>query len=361
MVILANVKDVLKIGFAYTGVVVGAGFSTGQEILQFFTNNGYISIIAVLLSGFLILFTGKWTADVGYDLEAESHVDSIMNTFGPFFGRLIDYILAFFLYGVAVIMIAGAGSTFYESFGTPPWLGSLILVIAVYITLNLNFNKIVIALGVVTPYLLVVVIIIALVTYFNSPMPLSEADRFAKPELTVDGAWWWDAITYSGFTIAVAFSFLTMMGADSKSRKVAGYGGIAGSIIILVLMLMINLGILSRLDAVNDVELPMLLLGGEIHPALGILLGIAMLLVIYNTAVGMLYPFLIRFLAPKSRGYSILLPVSLVLGYILSFAGFADLVGTVYPVMGYVGLLLGAGLFVKWIALLGNKKNRTRV
>lgn len=358
---MANVKDILKIGFAYTGVVVGAGFSTGQEILQFFTNNGFISIFAVLLSGFLILFTGKWTADVGYDLESESHVDSIMNIFGPLFGRLIDYILVFFLYGVAVIMIAGAGSTFYESFGTPPWLGAIILVVVVYITLNLNFSKIVIALGAVTPYLLGVVIIISLITYFNSSMPLSEADQFAKPELTVEGAWWWDAITYSGFTIAVAFSFLTMMGSDSKSRKIAGYGGIAGSVIILVLMLLINLGILSKLEAVNEVALPMLLLGNEIHPALGVLLGIAMLLVIYNTAVGMLYPFLIRFFAPKSKGYNVLLPLSLILGYILSFAGFADLVGTVYPVMGYVGLLLGAGLFIKWIALMGNRKNRKKV
>ncbi|WP_411843211.1 hypothetical protein [Salinicoccus sp. HZC-1] len=358
---MVNIKDVLKIGFAYTGVVVGAGFSTGQEILQFFTNNGFISVFAVLLSGLLLLFTGKWTADVGYDLKSESHVESIMNIFGPVFGKIIDYILAFFLYGVAVIMIAGAGSTFYESFGTPPWLGALLLVIAVYITLNLNFNKIVIVLGAVTPYLLGVVIIIAVITYFNSPLALTEADQFAKPELTVNGAWWWDAITYSGFTIAVAFSFLTMMGSDSKSRKTAGYGGIAGSIIILILMLLINTGILSRLDAVNDVALPMLLLGNEIHPLLGILLGIAMLLVIYNTAVGMLYPFLIRFFTPKSNGYNILLPLSLILGYILSFAGFADLVGTVYPVMGYLGLILGAGLFIKWIALMGNKKNRSKV
>lgn len=354
-------KDVLKIGFAYTGVVVGAGFSTGQEILQFFTNNGFISIFAVLLSGFLLLFTGKWTADVGYDLKSESHVDSIMNIFGLVFGKIIDYILVFFLYGVAVIMIAGAGSTFNESFGAPPWLGALILVIGVYITLKLNFNKIVIALGAVTPYLLGVVVIIALITFFNSSQPLADADQFAKPELTVDGAWWWDAITYSGFTIAVAFSFLTMMGSDSKSRKTAGYGGIAGSIIILILMLLINLGILSELEAVNEVALPMLLLGNEIHPALGVLLAIAMLLVIYNTAVGMLYPFLIRFFTPNSKGYNILLPLSLILGYILSFAGFAELVGTVYPVMGYVGLVLGLGLFIKWIVLTGNRKDRKKV
>ncbi|CAA5390819.1 branched-chain amino acid transport system II carrier protein [Staphylococcus aureus] len=30
-------KEAIKIGFAYVGIVVGAGFSTGQEVMQFFT------------------------------------------------------------------------------------------------------------------------------------------------------------------------------------------------------------------------------------------------------------------------------------------------------------------------------------
>ncbi len=29
-------KEATKIGFAYVGIVVGAGFSTGQEVMQFF-------------------------------------------------------------------------------------------------------------------------------------------------------------------------------------------------------------------------------------------------------------------------------------------------------------------------------------
>lgn len=146
------------------------------------------------------------------------------------------------------------------------------------------------------------------------------------------------------------------MGSDSSSRKVAGWGGMIGSIIIILLMFLINNGLLARMDQVNEFELPMLLLANEIHPILGFLLSIAMLLVIYNTAVGMLYPFLVRFSQPKSRRYNILLPSALVLGYFLSFVGFADLVGTVYPVMGYVGLLLGLAMFFKWIKLMMAKK-----
>ena len=51
-------------------------------------------------------------------------------------------------------MIAGAGSTFTESFGIPTWLGALIMTLVIYGTLLLDFNKIVQALGIVTPFLM---------------------------------------------------------------------------------------------------------------------------------------------------------------------------------------------------------------
>ena len=33
-----------RISFAYAGIIVGAGFSTGQEVLQFFASHRMISI-----------------------------------------------------------------------------------------------------------------------------------------------------------------------------------------------------------------------------------------------------------------------------------------------------------------------------
>ncbi len=40
-------------------------------------------------------------------------------------------------------MIAGAGATFEESYNIPTWLGALIMTLAIYVTLLLDFNKIV--------------------------------------------------------------------------------------------------------------------------------------------------------------------------------------------------------------------------
>ena len=46
---MSNVKESIIVAFAFVGVVVGAGFATGQEIFQFFTSHGIYSIGGILL------------------------------------------------------------------------------------------------------------------------------------------------------------------------------------------------------------------------------------------------------------------------------------------------------------------------
>ncbi|WP_246094969.1 YkvI family membrane protein [Salinicoccus cyprini] len=342
-------RESMIIGFAYTGVIVGAGFSTGQEMLQFFTNYGTWSYAAILLSALIVIFVGRQAAKLGYRLKADSHEVPINTMFGSIIGKGIDYILVFFLYGIAVIMLAGAGSAFYESFGVAPWLGALIMMIAVFATLLLDFNKIIAVLGVVTPFLIIFILIIAAFNIFNPDIPFSEVNAHTDIDRTPSGLWWWDAITYSGLVLASAFSFLSIMGSEASKHKAARRGALVGGIIILLLMLLINGGLLANLDIANEAALPTLVLAESIHPILSLGLSIVMLLVIYNTAVGLMYPFLTRFSAPYSKKYKIMLTVGLLFGYALSFVGFVDLVNIFYPIFGYIGLFIAAGLTVRWV------------
>nr|WP_143146114.1 hypothetical protein [Salinicoccus alkaliphilus] len=348
-------REIWKIAFAYTGVIVGAGFSTGQEILQFFTNHGLYSYAAILLSGLMVLFIGRQATKFGYRIQADSHKAPIFTMFGKVTGTIIDYLFVFFLYGIAVIMFAGAGSAFNESFGLPTWLGTLIMVCFIVITLMLDFDKIVAALGVVTPFLIAVVVIIAMLNIFNPQVPLDTVDALADASRTPSGVWFLDGAMYAGFTLATAFSFLSIMGANASSHKAAARGGLLGGVVITVLMLLINAALISNMDVVNDIALPTLALAANIHPALQLTLAIVMLLVIYNTGVGVLYPFLKRYSEPYTKKYYTILIIAAVVGYFLSFVGFVELVGIVYPAFGILGLLIGLGLTSRWFM---NKSSR---
>lgn len=304
----------------------------------------------------MVLFIGRQATKFGYRIQAESHKAPIFTMFGRVSGTVIDYLFVFFLYGIAVNMFAGAGSAFNESFGVPFWLGTLIMVILIVVTLMLDFDKIVSALGVVTPFLIAVVIIIAVVNIFNPQVPIDTVNEFAQPDCTPSGLWFVDGAMYAGFTLATAFSFLSIMGANASDHNTAARGGLLGGVIITVLMLMINAGLISNMDIVNELALPTLVLAQNIHPALQLALAIVMLLVIYNTGVGVMYPFLKRYSEPYTKKYYTILIVAAVIGYFLSFVGFVELVGIVYPAFGILGLLIGLGLAIRWFMNRRSKK-----
>ena len=75
-------------------------------------------------------------------------------------------------------MIAGSGSTFEQSFGIPTWLGALIMTVLIYLTL-LYFNKIVRALGLVTPFLIIMVILL-LFYLFTGSISLGEVNSMPE-------------------------------------------------------------------------------------------------------------------------------------------------------------------------------------
>ena len=78
-------------------------------------------------------------------------------------------------------------------------------------------------------------------------------------------------------------------------------------------------------------------------------MSIILLGMIYNTAVGMLYAFTARFIKPETRRFKGAVVVFGLVAYGASFISFITLVGTIYPLMGYLGLILMAAILLAWI------------
>ena len=325
-------KEAIKIGFAYVGIVVGAGFSTGQEVMQFFSPYGLWSYIGVLLSGLILGFIGRQVAKIGTAFDAQNHESTLDYLFGNAFSKIVDYLLIFFLFGISVTMIAGAGSTFQESFGVPTWLGALIMVIAIYITLLMDFNKIVRALGIVTPFLIILVVIIAAYYLFNGSISLGKVNETVPSDSLWLGIL--KGINYGGLAFAVGFSTIVAIGGDASRRRVSGAGALFGGIIYTVLLALINFALQSEFPKIKDADIPMLTLANAINPWIALVLSVIMLAVMYNTILGLMYSFAARFTEPYSKKYHIFIIVMVLVAYGLSFVGFAGLINYLYPIMG---------------------------
>ena len=348
-------KQSLLIAMAYMSVVIGGGFASGREVVEFFTGYGVWGIGGSIVSAFLFAFVGMQIAQISSRMQAKSHNQVLARLFGTTGGALIDVILNFFLYGVGVIMLAGAGAALGQQFGWAPITGSIVMTVLVILTLCLNLKSIIYLISAVIPFLLLIIIAIMVYAVFNGNFDVAHQDAHAAQFSVINllgwtvPSWLASGVLYACFNIGVGFPMLAVMGGMNKSAKEAGFGGILGGLGLGVLIIFLNIALYLNIDKLHDIDIPTLLLASEIHPALAYLTVAAVIAMIYSTAVGMFFAFTSRWAEPNTNKFKVIAIISTVIGIWLSEYGFGRLVGSVYPLMGVLGVVIVIAILWYWI------------
>lgn len=330
----------LKIASAFIGIIVGAGFASGQEILQYFTSFGYLGTIGAIVSTALFAYVGMMLVTVGSRLKTTNHKDAIFELSGKYVGMIVDYVIIFTLFGVGVVMIAGAGSLLNQQFGLPTFVGSLIIVVLIAGSVMLNVQQVVAVIGSITPFLVLFVLMVGIYSLFTIGLSFDELEPLALKEASALPHWFFAAVNYVSFNTAVGAAMSLVMGGAEKDPKVAARGGLLGGLGLGVLIVISHLAIFTKIDVVAAYELPMLKIVDMISPVLAIMMTFVMFGMIFNTGVSMFYAFTARFMEINTKKANIFVSVTLVIGFIASFAGFTGLVSFFYPLIGTLGLVL---------------------
>ncbi|MBA4503273.1 YkvI family membrane protein [Marinobacterium marinum] len=342
-------KEILKIAGAFVGVLVGAGFASGQEIQVFFVNFGLWGLAGTLLSAAVFVFLGMALAGMGSRLQATSHKELVYAICGPALGWLVDGMITFFMFAVTVVMLAGAGALMEQQFGLSALLGSALVTVFIITVVCLDIRRVITLIGSVTPVLVMVSLAIAAYAVLTREADLNALEAVAETQTPGARYWWLGALLYVSYNIVAGVPILAIMGGAVANERKAAWGGLLGGAILGGLMLVIAMALLSRLDSIAGAPMPMLLLVQEVSPALSVLVAMVILGMILNTAVGALYAFTARFLPAGTRQFRFgAIGIGLA-AYGGSLVGFVSLVGQVYPFFGYLGFFLMAAILFAWI------------
>ena len=334
----------IKMGSAFIGIIVGAGFASGQEILQYFTSFGIMGTVAALIATVLFAYLGMSLTRLGSRMRTTSHKEAIFGISGRLIGTIVDWIIILTLFGVGVVMIAGAGSIFSQQFGWSATLGSTVMAVLIILTIMLNVQKVINIIGSITPFLILSVIALAAYSLITMDSSFSALESIAKEQESAVANWWLSAINYVSFNIAVGASMAIVMGGTEKDEKIAARGGLIGGLGLGVLIILSHLAIFSKVDVVGTAEMPMLQIADDLSPVLGVFMSVILFGMIYNTGVSMLFSFSARFVEMGTAKFRLFVIIVGVIAYILSFVGFTELVSWFYPVVGYLGLFLVGAL-----------------
>ncbi|QCR30853.1 hypothetical protein [Lysinibacillus sp. SGAir0095] len=342
-------KKSFQIGGAFVGLVVGGGFASGQEIMQFFTGFGVYGIMGAIVAMIGFAFLGMNIAQLGYELHTTSHKAVVYHIAGRSIGSILDLLITFFLFAIIVAMFAGAGAALYQILGIDPIIGSLFMVVITVLTLMLDVKNIIHVIALATPYLLGIMLIIAIYSILTMDLTLAEQNMLAQHQRVAAPNWLMGALLYVSYNIATSVAMMTVIGSTASSRRVAGFGGIIGGIMLGILIIFINVAMLAKMDVISGKDLPILEIASNMHPIIGILMAIALLGMIYNTAVGLFYSFIVRFVPRKDPTYKPIVIMLGAIGFMASFVGFTTLVGKVYSLMGYLGFAIIIAIIFSWI------------
>ena len=348
-----SLKNILSISLSFVGLLVGAGFATGQEVVQYFTSFGLPGVWGIIVAGMVMTLAGTVFLQLGSYFHASEHNQVFREVTHPFISRVLDVAVILTLFAVGFVMLAGAGSNMEQQFGWPAWVGSLLMLVMVIAVGMMDVSKVSQVIGLLTPSIIIAVLGVGIYTALNMPAEPSVAIATSAEIESPISNWLVSALNYNGLALILAVSMSLVIGGDNISPREAGWGGVVGGALYSVLMGVAGFALLMNSQMLGDSDIPMLTLVDSIHPVLGVIMAVIIYLMIFNTAIGMFYALGKRLSSGHEARYRIIFSVGCVAGFAVSFAGFKTLMQYVYPVLGYMGIVLVFILAVAWLKSLG--------
>lgn len=339
----------VKVALAFVGLIVGAGFATGQEMIQYFTSFGAVGIWGAVISGLLVTAAGSVTLLLGSYFMAESHSKVFGNVAHPWLSRFLDWSVTFTLFSVGFVMIAGAGSTLEQQFGLPTWIGAGLMALLVLAAGQLDVDRVSSIISGITPLVVIAILAAFVWTMFDLPQDLSQLSAVAQQAESPVRPWWVSAMNYTGMNLMVAVSMCLVIGGSTPNTREAVWGGFSGGLLYMILVLMVVVLLYLNIQDVGQAEVPMLSLFESIHPAAAAVMVVIVYLMIFNTVIGLFYALGRRLTVRGPHRYRPVFLLVCLVGYGLSFLGFSTLMSYIYPLVGYIGMLMIVVFIVWWV------------
>ncbi|MCA1039691.1 hypothetical protein LCM00_09295 [Bacillus infantis] len=340
---MKNWTGALQIAAVYVGTVVGAGFATGKEIVEFFTRFGFIGLIGILMSGYIFIMLGTKLMRISARIHAQSYQELNDYLFGRYFGKVINILTLIMLLGVCAVMLSGAGAVFQEQLGLSKLSGVFATIVLSVIVMILGIK------GLFAVNLFVVPMMIAfsfILMYISIKLPGFQEQLLFIPFAEDE----WKAVaapfSYTALNLALAQAVLVPVAAEIKDDRTIRMGGYIGGAALTIILLSSHLTLVMLPD-LEVYEIPMAVIMKNLASGFYGLFVLVIYGEIFTSIIGNIFG-----LERQIRQY-VSIPAIWSVGGIyfitclISMIEYSTLLSYLYPIFGYVSILFIVLLWIK--------------
>src|SRR5690606_9520735 len=254
------------IASTYIGTIVGAGFASGQEVLQFFTAFGSRGLAGLAVCFLLFAAFGVRVLELGRRYGARSHKPLLQHAGGAKLGKVLDGLLTVFLLATAAAMASGAGAAGAEQFGWPRLWGSGLMVVLAVVTVLTDIHGIARAMGFTTPVLLVMVFLISGYALQADGGLVGAFAWKGDASLAAVPVWYGAPPLYVAYNMLLAIPVLAYLGASVPDWGDMRWGAVLGGAGLMVGALAIHFAVAVKMPGAAEADIPILSAASALPP-----------------------------------------------------------------------------------------------
>lgn len=334
--------NVLGLAVSFVGGFLGAGFVSGRELWQFFGSFGSKGIIGAALAAVLLGTFAFMAQKLACFFDSDKPEEIAVSFKSTASRNIFSFFEILFVFSVYVVMLAGAGSLFNRVFGFSSVISSMVFALLVSLVVVAGVNGLVRVFSVTVPLLVGVSLLMSVLTFSRGGIQSMSFEAAPVTNSLVANPFV-SAFVFVSYNFFAAIGVIAPLGKSAKKSSMLIAGNICGTVLLFTIAASIIVSMLMT-PAASDADIPMLTVAGNLGKPFFYVFAILISCGMFGASTVSVFAVSEYFSAHVKQGVqgrkktAAIVAVTSLLGIAGSVFGFSNLINTVYPVFGYLGM-----------------------
>lgn len=353
---------------AFLAYEIGAGFASGQEVMQFFSNWGSVFGVFEIAIIFSIFLTWSYIgmSYIGRTRNAKD-IKEIYNIIG---GKYLGFLLSFFVWaynlGCYFFMISGFGNVLHQQWGVSIPLGSFIAVVLSVGTALLGLKKMVEIIGKLGPFVALFSLALGVAAAFYTYPHINEGVELIQngsvEVMKAGHSILLSACSYTGVCLLIPMAYVAKLGYQFKDYRFSDtkFILVLGILSYIVCCVILALNYIGNIAECGVAAIPNLILANYFFTGVSAVFSVIVILSIYSTMCPILWTCASMLWSDeKSMPYRLfIIACGGIVYFITLYIPYQTLLNNIMTYFGYAGAFSAVVIIYRYTVLkMQDKKN----